>query len=545
MQMLNAVSLAFVVTLFLLQNYICDCRFNDSQHIDHGNRFAEIVWKKQVNPWATWDGIGFCRGSISLLYPLIPHSVCEFKKCIWSDLINAFIDIDLLISPKTTVTDPPLCSKFLVKNSLVYQGETESESNYLDSSKTEYIHTAHKNISSDSKPGVTVSFIFVLREAYDSEAALRSIIEIVRFSREIDRWELIVVDDSGDVSASSSVKYLCELLQQLFEFLVTFNKNKSPLGIVASSRDALPHVKGNFVILLYKEIVFTPGSIAALISVLQTRGDVGIVGPLALNSDLTIRNVGGIIYRYGETAAVGKGLKRPINVPMLHTRPVDFIADNGIIVFRRNLFLELQLPDVEYTDISVAIQDASIKLLKNGILTYIQPFSVVVIPPKISAQNQYKDEVMLQDISRFTLKFANEFSFACPRLCRMKEKERTSAYFATLQSQDTHILVLDNITPEPDRDSGSVRMFEILNILRNSLGYTVSYESMKFRDVKYLIPLLGIGINVLPFGTFDSISKSLTKNGTNAIKVKVIIIQVTICIFVLFYLPMIPVTLYS
>ena len=80
---------------------------------------------------------------------------------------------------------------------------------------------------------------------------------------------------------------------------------------------------------------------------------------------------------------------------------------------------------------------------------------------------------------------------ASPDLCRRAE--------LMLHASDgiRRILVIDYAVPTPDRDSGSVRMFGILRIMRN-LGFSVTFAADKLEnELQYISALNDLEVNVL------------------------------------------------
>jgi hypothetical protein len=86
--------------------------------------------------------------------------------------------------------------------------------------------------------------------------------------------------------------------------------------------------------------------------------------------------------------------------------------------------------------------------------------------------------------------------------------DRAVAYDA-LQRQGSQVLIMDFSIPEPDRDSGSLRMFEMLHILID-LGYAVSFQPESEKSLaRYVAPLLAMGVNVMQPGSVKSMALEL------------------------------------
>jgi hypothetical protein len=447
-------------------------------------RGAEVVWAAQNYSWATWSGIGFCRGNKnSLLFPAIDHNVCIRSRCAWSHPLNSCMELDRIAEE----SDPRPCFCNACDGTLVRQFSSHN---------------------------IDVSFIFIVKN--NAKLFYESILEAFRTAyHETENIELLVYDDAS-VDDVSAVFDLCNQLKSVFGIKFTESRNTKSVGFIASANSAVSAASGRFVVLFGKEVLTTPGWLAALRHTLVENPGVGLVGPIVLNEDLTIHNAGGVVYRFGSFAEIGGGLQ-PLDLPMLHAREVDFLSPSGVIMFRRSEYLEQGLMDWLYKTKSAAFRDASISFARVGLTTVLQPLSVVVLPSSSLQDDDLEDET---DNNLFQTKFSSDLFWACPSTCRAAE--RSAAYFASLYRQGPHVLVLDNLQPEPDHDSGSVRMLEMLRILKYTLGYSVSLETMKFRDVRYMLPLLAMGINVMPFDTLSFLSQYVNSENSTAVRMKVV-----------------------
>ena len=120
-------------------------------------------------------------------------------------------------------------------------------------------------------PKPEVSIVIVAYRARDHVLdCLRSIRQHVRIAHEV-----IVVDDgSGDGTAEAVAEEFPEAR------LLAKPRNE---GLVAGRNDALDLLEGRLVLMLDADTRVRPGAIEALAEVLDTRAEVGLVGPKLLN----------------------------------------------------------------------------------------------------------------------------------------------------------------------------------------------------------------------------------------------------------------------
>jgi len=93
--------------------------------------------------------------------------------------------------------------------------------------------------------------------------------------------------------------------------------------------------------------------------------------------------------------------------------------------------------------------------------------------------------------------------------------DRAIAYDA-FQRQGSQVLIMDFSVPEPDRDSGSLRMYEMLQIVVD-LGYAVSFQPESETSLaRYVAPLLAMGVNVMQPGSLKSMALELESTSGSA-----------------------------
>ena len=89
------------------------------------------------------------------------------------------------------------------------------------------------------------------------------------------------------------------------------------------------------------------------------------------------------------------------------------------------------------------------------------------------------------------------------------------ASYEALKPGQKRVLVIDHHLPMPDRDSGSVRMFQILNILHR-LGHRVTFLPDNLADIEsYGNELRKRGIEVVIYPYAKSVSDYLSQHGSN------------------------------
>jgi glycosyltransferase involved in cell wall biosynthesis len=264
--------------------------------------------------------------------------------------------------------------------------------------------------------------------------------------------------------------------------------------------DVISRIGGTLLVLLSSAARVTPGWLAALHNTAATHPRAGIVGPLVLYPNLNIAEAGSIVHESGLRRFAYRG-RSVLMVSMMHVRSVDFFSGMGAVMVNKAVFLDLVRDVDPITDMSMLMFDVSMKFLHAGYRTILQPFSVVIIPYN-SARSVLtcRGPASMKQFQNFVVdRYPDVAKNHCPSSCLPQAKSSMDAvYSSMLGLSKVHMLYLDEIVPETDRDSGSIRLFEMLRVLRHTLDIDVTFQSMQLRDVKYLFPVLNLGINVVP-----------------------------------------------
>ena len=444
----------------------------------------KVLWKINHNTGSRtdkfWTGIGYCRNEISLLGDYIGvEDICAQRRCI------GFIDMLELASGN------------------------HKKWNGLDSEC--YPPTGGQVLSNKT---VTVSFIFILRN--NPTYAAKAIVDVFKTMNEIDSGEIIVYDDASTADMSL-LKITIQKLRTLFGVRISYYAGKTQLGYGKSNNLALAQAKGEYAVLVNSDVFVTPGWLALLMHTMNSYpAQVAMVGPMILNRNNTVVEAGGVMYRFGEPINFGRR-KRPLELPMLHARVVDYISAACLLI-RRKLFLESGLFDPRYENAYYEDADAAFTLLSKGWVTVLQPLSVVYhLEGTTYGQGEEKLRLMANNSVKFYQKHKAVLDSYCPIVayngtdCE-QPAELEEQIYASFYRQQNRILILEDVVPEPDRDAGSIRLLEILDILLKN-GYSVTFEPMPVahRAVKYMIRLLADGVNVVVPGTLAHMAAGVSQ----------------------------------
>jgi O-antigen biosynthesis protein len=317
-------------------------------------------------------------------------------------------------------------------------------------------HFAPFVVPSSDAPNVSIIIPVFNKIAYTA-ACLRSLSE----HAEGIAFETIVVDDcSTDATA--------ECLAQIDGIRV--HRNTENLGFVGSCNAGAAMARGEFVVFLNNDTVVTAGWLRALLDCFAQEPDAGLVGSKLIYPDGRLQEAGGIVFSDGSGWNYGR-FDNPADPRYNVRREADYCS-GASIVLPRALFQQLGGFDVRYapayyedTDLAFAVRDAGRKVL-------IEPRSCVVHFEGITAGTDAASGMKrYQTVNRG--KFVEKWKTVLARQPAPIHEAKLADRAAHWRDRG-HVLIVDAYTPTPDQDSGSLRMLNLMRLLRED-GYAVSF----------------------------------------------------------------------
>jgi GT2 family glycosyltransferase len=184
-------------------------------------------------------------------------------------------------------------------------------------------------------------------------------------------FEVIVVDDGPD----GEISELVELLAPSMPFLRLLT-NPENLGFQGSCNRGADMALGDILVFLNKDAEPLPGWLSPLLALFANDPSIGAAGSLLLNSDGSLQESGGVLFRDGTAANFGRGL--PIADPLVRTVREVHYCSGAALATRRDLFARLGGFDVRFhpayyedTDYCMSVREAGLRVVR-------QPESVVV-----------------------------------------------------------------------------------------------------------------------------------------------------------------------
>ncbi|QEE23701.1 glycosyltransferase [Rhodanobacter glycinis] len=293
--------------------------------------------------------------------------------------------------------------------------------------------------------------------------------------------ETIVVDDaSPDDSAAmlsrvTGLRLLC---------------NEENLGFVGSCNAGAAAARGEFLLFLNNDTQVTSGWLDALLQCFEDHPDCGIAGSRLVYPDGRLQEAGGLVFADGSSWNIGRFEPRDA-AAFRYRRETDYVSGAALMI-RREVFQRIGGFDARYTPAYYEDTDLAFAVRKLGLHVFYEPASTVIHCEGISAGTDLSTGMKRHqrpNQAKFVDKWATELAMQPPTGTPLEQ--------AVCWRRRGRVLVVDVMTPEPSRDSGSLRLCAILRILGEQ-GWSVVFHPDDGRASSNEINALGeLGCEVL------------------------------------------------
>lgn len=311
-------------------------------------------------------------------------------------------------------------------------------------------------------------------------------------------FEVIVVDDA---SPDDSLDALAAVRG------VHILQNAINLGFIGSCNAGAAQARGTHLLFLNNDTQVTPGWLDRLLDCFAEEPDCGIAGSRLVYPDGRLQEAGGLVYADGSAWNVGRFEKRD-DPRFLYRRDVDYVSGAALMI-EAYVFRQVGGFDARYAPAYCEDMDLCFAVRRLGRRVIYQPESMVVHCEGISSGlDPFAGVKQYQVINRG--KFAEKWQ----AVLAGHPQPGTRVEQAIEHRSGRHMLIVDALTPEPNRDSGSLRLVNIMRLLREQ-GWRITFMADNRRASADEITRLGrLGVHVLCVPWAPALAPWLARNGS-------------------------------
>lgn len=330
--------------------------------------------------------------------------------------------------------------------------------------------------------------VSVIIPAYNQFAYTFNCLESLSVNLSSDlAYEIIIVNDA---STDDTLEQLATLVKGI---KVLTNAENS--GFIRSCNYGASQAKGQYLYFLNNDTRILENCLESLLKLIVNNPQVGAVGSKLIYANSKQQEAGGIIWNSADGWNYGR-LDSPDEPEYNYVRPVDYCSGASLLV-PTELFKQLGGFSQDFIPAYYEDTDLCFAIRELGYQVLYQPQSNVIHYEGITSGTDLSSGIKQYQVINQT-KFREKWSKV---LTKHLDNDANNVPKAArrLQGKPT-ILVIDSYVPLYDRESGCVRLLNILKLLLN-LGYSVIFfPDNGYPEQPYTSVLQQLGIEVI-YGT--------------------------------------------
>ena len=310
-------------------------------------------------------------------------------------------------------------------------------------------------------------------------------------------FEVIIMDDCSPDPAATALASLQG---------ARIIRNETNLGFIGNVNAGAHAACGEWLIILNNDTLLRPNALNALLDTFEQHTNVGLVGAKLLNADGTVQEAGGIVWKDGSAWNWGRGQNRE-DPRFNYVRDADYCSGAALAI-RRDLFLEMGGFDTFYAPAYYEDTDLAFRIRERGLRVLYQPAAEVFHLEGVSHGRNEDSGVKAYQVTN-----AKKFFERWQSTLASHRENAVEPDLEAHRDSVSNILVVEACMITPDQDAGSVRLLNMLRLLKRD-GHHLTFvaDNLEYKQ-KYVALLQQIGVEVL-HGTFaGTVRKVLQTRG--------------------------------
>jgi O-antigen biosynthesis protein len=314
-------------------------------------------------------------------------------------------------------------------------------------------------------------------------------------------FEIILADDCSNQDDYSQFEEVSPIVRVI--------RSRNNQGFIKTCNSAAKHAIGNYLVFLNNDCITLSGWLDKLVKNIMSDESVGIVGSKLLNSDGSLQEAGGIIWRDGSGWNYGRG-KNPLDPEYNYVKQVDYCTGASFCI-KKTVWELMGGFDEFFIPAYYEETDLSFRLRNKGFQTIYQPASVAIHLEGISNGTEINSGLKKYQV-------ANSIKFSKRWKAVLEESHFCSGtherYARDRSKNKKHMLFVDHYIPEYDKDAGSRQMHSYLKLFQK-YGFQITFwPHNQLPNLEYGNELMEMGIEVITsISGFKDFNKWIVENG--------------------------------
>ncbi|MCW2004555.1 GT2 family glycosyltransferase/glycosyltransferase involved in cell wall biosynthesis [Xanthomonas arboricola] len=309
--------------------------------------------------------------------------------------------------------------------------------------------------------------------------------------------EIVVVDDGSSDATATNLPHVQGL---------HYHQRARNGGFIAACNDGIGLARGDYVVLLNNDTVPQPGWLDRLIGTFTAHPSAGLVGAQLVYPDGRLQESGGVVFGDGSAWSYGR-FESAEDPRYAYVRQMDYCS-GAAIALPRALLQTLGGLDRRYMPAYYEDTDLAFAVRAAGHSVLVQPASVVVHDEGTSNGTDTRTGVKAYQVRNRSV-FAEKWQ----QVLQAQLPVDSVPDPASLHRQQRQVLILDECVPQPDRDSGSLRQFNLIRLLCAEGAHVVFVPTRREHAGRHTQALQQLGVEVWYAPFLDGIGTWLRTHG--------------------------------
>lgn len=310
-------------------------------------------------------------------------------------------------------------------------------------------------------------------------------------------FEIIVIDDASRDNSLEILKFVKGI--KVF-------KNPTNKGFIYSCNFGAKKAKGKFLYFLNNDTQVMEGWLDSLLQTFSDFPKSGLAGSKLIYPSGKLQEAGCILWKDGSAWNFGRNQNPELPI-YNYAREVDYCSGASIMI-PKQIFNQIKGFDPHYSPAYCEDSDLALKLRSKGYRVIYQPLSTVIHFEGITSGKDFNSGVKSYQVANLQKQY-NRWK----QVLSKHQGNGENIDWAINRRADKKVLVLDENTLEPDKDAGSLLIFNLILLLRE-MNFQVTFISKNLNySKKYTSLMQRFGIEVFYLPYLKSIKSHLREYG--------------------------------